>query len=39
MIITTSQNIEGRAVTEYLGIIPAVKILTISFSSGNKALQ
>jgi len=33
MIITTSQNIEGKAVSEYLGVISAVQIQKTSFKS------
>lgn len=39
MIITTTQTIEGRPITEYLGIIPAVKNPTSALTIGNKALM
>lgn len=37
MILTTSQNIEGRQISEYLGIVSAAVITALP--GGNKATQ
>jgi len=37
MIVTTSQNIEGKTVAEYLGIIPAALVMVLP--GGNKGVQ
>ena len=37
MIVTTSQNIEGKFATEYLGIVSGA--LVMALPGGNKAVQ
>lgn len=37
MILTTSQTIEGRQITEYLGIVSAAQVMVLA--AGNKGVQ
>lgn len=37
MIITTSQTIDGRQITEYLGIVSAAQVMVLA--AGNKGVQ
>ena len=37
MIITTSQYIEGYAISEYLGVVPADQVMVLA--AGNKGVQ
>lgn len=37
MVLTTSQTIEGRQITEYLGIISAAQVMVLA--AGNKGVQ
>lgn len=37
MIITTSQTVEGRQISEYLGIVSAAQVMVLA--AGNKGVQ
>ena len=37
MTVTTSQNIEGKRITDYMGIMSAAVVM--AFPGGNKAVQ
>lgn len=37
MILTTSQTIDGRQITEYLGIVSAAQVMVLG--AGNKGVQ
>lgn len=37
MVLTTSQTIEGRQITEYLGIVSAAQVMVLA--AGNKGVQ
>lgn len=37
MIFTTSQTIDGRQITEYLGIVSAAQVMVLA--AGNKGVQ